>query len=136
MRERARTGRRGFRTHILVSVGSALIMLVSAYGFSGAVQFWRKCRSSDCCPGSHRGRLLEPGQFSATEYRHRTHYCRVPLDCFRNWARRGNWFLYGCCFCYLMVLINLIVLRSLENYFARKKSLRRLWVKGFTSRDF
>lgn len=36
--ERERVNRpAGFRTHILVCVGSALVMLVSAYGFSGAV---------------------------------------------------------------------------------------------------
>ena len=43
----------------------------------------------------------------------------------------GIGFYMGAAIATLMVLISLILLRSLEKYFARRRSLRRLWVRGF-----
>lgn len=123
----------GFRTHILVSVGSALVMLVSAYGFSGELFNF----GENVDPSRIAAQVVTGVGFlgAGTILRHGNTVTGLTTAA-SLWIVSGIGlavgigFYMGAVFATLMVLISLIVLRSLENYFARKKSLRRLWVKG------
>ncbi len=123
----------GFRTHVLVCVGSALIMLVSAYGFIGAL-------------GS-TNYVVDPSRIAAgvvtgigflgagTILRHGNTITGLTTAA-TIWVVSGVGlavgigFYVGAVVTTLMVLISLIVLRRLESTFARMKRLRRLWVRG------
>ena len=123
----------GFRTHILVCVGSTLIMLVSAYGFAGGA--------------AGDGVLYDPTRIAAnvvtgvgflgagTILRHGNTISGLTTAA-SLWIVSGIGlavgigFYAGALMTTLMVLISLILLRSLESSFARMKSLRRLWVRG------
>ncbi|NLX90765.1 MAG: MgtC/SapB family protein [Firmicutes bacterium] len=118
----------GFRTHILVSVGSALVMLVSAYSFSG----------ENVDPSRIAAQVVTGVGFlgAGTILRHGNTVTGLTTAA-SLWIVSGIGlavgigFYMGAVFATLMVLISLIVLRSLESYFTRKRCLRRLWVKGF-----
>lgn len=121
----------GFRTHILVCVGSALIMLVSAYGFSG----------------EETGVLYDPGRIAAqvvtgvgflgagTILRHGNTITGLTTAA-SLWIvsgiglALGIGYYAGALVATLMVLISLIMLRGLEASFSRMKNLKRLWVRG------
>jgi len=123
----------GFRTHILVCVGSTLIMLVSAYGFAGA--------------NAGDGVLYDPTRIAAnvvtgvgflgagTILRHGNTITGLTTAA-SLWIVSGIGlaigigFYAGALMTTLMVLISLILLRSLEGSFARMKNLRRLWIRG------
>lgn len=121
----------GFRTHILVCVGSALIMQVSAYGFAEGAA----------------GAFYDPGRIAAqvvtgvgflgagTILRHGNTITGLTTAA-SLWIVSGIGlavgigYYAGALMTTLMVLISLILLRSLEGSFARMKNLRRLWMKG------
>ncbi len=123
----------GFRTHVLVCVGAALIMLVSAYGF---VQK----------PGSPNY-IVDPSRIAAgvvtgigflgavTILRHGNTVTGLTTAA-SIWVVSGVGlavgigFYAGAVLSTLMVLVSLILLRSLESTFMRMKRLRRLWVRG------
>lgn len=124
----------GFRTHVLVSVGSALVMLVSVYGFSGEL--------------AHFGGGVDPSRIAAqvvtgvgflgagTILRHGNTITGLTTAA-TLWIVSGIGlavgigFYMGAVIATLMVLISLVFFRSLENNIARKKCLRRLLVRGF-----
>ncbi len=124
----------GFRTHILVSVGSALVMLVSAYGFSGEMSYF----GEGVDPSRIAAQVVTGVGFlgAGTILRHGNTVTGLTTAA-TLWIVSGIGlavgigFYPGAAFATLMVLVSLILLRSLESYFARKKSLRRLWVRGF-----
>jgi len=132
--ERERQNRpAGFRTHILVCVGSALIMLVSAYGFRGDL--------------AHVGDGVDPSRIAAqvvagvgflgagTILRHGNTITGLTTAA-SIWIVSGIGlavgigFYLGAVLTTFMVLFSLILLGSLEKYFTRMKRLRRLWVRG------
>lgn len=88
----------GFRTHFLVALGSALLMIVSQYGFFDVLKQPGVSRPESCgCTGGERYRL----------YRCRNDYFQSPrcarsddggqpLGCLRNWSGdRGRNVLAG-----------------------------------------
>ncbi len=123
----------GFRTHILVCVGSALVMLVSAYGFSGELAFL--------------GDGVDPSRIAAgvvtgvgflgagTILRHGNTITGLTTAA-SLWVVSGIGlavgigFYLGAVLTTMMVMVSLILLRSMEAAFARMKRLRRLWVRG------
>ena len=123
----------GFRTHILVCVGSTLIMLVSAYGFAGGA--------------AGDGIMYDPSRIAAnvvtgvgflgagTILRHGNTITGLTTAA-SLWIVSGIGlaigigFYVGALMTTMMVLISLILLRTLEGNFARMKNLRRLWVRG------
>lgn len=132
--ERERQNRpAGFRTHILVCVGSSLIMLVSAYGFSGDL--------------AHFGNGVDPSRIAAqvvtgvgflgagTIFRHRNTINGLTTAA-SLWIVSGIGlavgigFYVGALFTTLMVLMSLILLGGMENNFARMKRIRRFWIRG------
>ncbi|MDO9535023.1 MAG: MgtC/SapB family protein [Bacillota bacterium] len=132
--ERERQNRpAGFRTHILVCVGSSLIMLVSAYGFTGDL--------------AHFGDGVDPSRIAAqvvtgvgflgagTIFRHRNTITGLTTAA-SIWIVSGIGlavgigFYVGALFTTLVVLISLILLGSMEITFARMKRIRRLWIRG------
>ncbi|HHU76056.1 MAG TPA: MgtC/SapB family protein [Firmicutes bacterium] len=123
----------GFRTHILVSVGSALVMLVSAYGFSGGlIDFGVKVDPSRIAAQVVTGvGFLGAG----TILRHGNTVIGLTTAA-TLWLVSGIGlavgigFYLGAALATLAVLISLIMLRGMDSYFARKRCLRRLWVKG------
>lgn len=122
----------GFRTHILVCVGSALVMLISAYGF-GAV--------------TGEGVVNDPARIAAqvvtgvgflgagTILRHGSTVIGLTTAA-SLWIVSGIGlavgigFYAGALLATFMVLVSLILLRGLEGTFARVKNMRRLWVRG------
>lgn len=122
----------GFRTHVLVCVGSALIMLVSAYGMAGA---------------SGGTVVYDPARIAAqvvtgigflgagTILRHGNTITGLTTAA-SIWIVSGIGlavgigFYGGALMATFMVLLSLILLRNLEGSFARMKNLRRLWVRG------
>lgn len=122
----------GFRTHILVCVGSALVMLISAYGF-GAV--------------TGEGVVNDPARIAAqvvtgvgflgagTILRHGSTVIGLTTAA-SLWIVSGIGlavgigFYAGALIATFMVLVSLILLRGLEGTFARVKNMRRLWVRG------
>ncbi|RJX27258.1 MAG: MgtC/SapB family protein [Dethiobacter sp.] len=132
--ERERQNRpAGFRTHILVCVGSALVMLVSAYGFTGELE--------------HIGGGVDPSRIAAqvvagvgflgagTIIRHGNTITGLTTAA-SIWIvsgiglAAGIGFYLGAVLTTLMVLVSLIMFVSLENSFARMKRFRRLWIRG------
>ena len=123
----------GFRTHVLVCVGSALIMLVSAYGFVGEL--------------GNIGYVVDPSRIAAgvvtgigflgagTILRHGNTVTGLTTAA-TIWVVSGVGlavgigFYVGAVVTTLMVLVSLILLRGLESSFARMKRLRRLWIRG------
>ncbi len=123
----------GFRTHVLVCVGSALIMLVSAYGFA------RELGSA--------GYVVDPSRIAAgvvtgigflgagTILRHGNTITGLTTAA-SIWVVSGVGlavgigFYLGAILATTMVLVSLILLRGLESSFVRMKRLRRLWVRG------
>ncbi|HAP32120.1 MAG TPA: magnesium transporter MgtC [Firmicutes bacterium] len=122
----------GFRTHILVCVGSSLIMIISAYGF-GAM--------------TGEGVVNDPARIAAqvvtgvgflgagTILRHGSTVTGLTTAA-SLWIVSGIGlavgigFYAGALLATLMVLISLILLRGMEGSFARAKNMRRLWVRG------
>ncbi len=122
----------GFRTHILVCVGSALIMLVSAYGFTG---------------GTGDGIIHDPSRIAAnvvtgvgflgagTILRHGNTITGLTTAA-SLWIVSGIGLAIGIGFyasalmATLMVLASLILMRKFEGSFARIKNLHRLWARG------
>jgi putative Mg2+ transporter-C (MgtC) family protein len=132
--ERERQNRpAGFRTHILVCVGSALVMLVSVYGFTGEL--------------AHIGDGVDPSRIAAqvvagvgflgagTILRHGNTITGLTTAA-SLWIVSGIGlavgigFYLGAVLTTLMVLVSLMMLLRLENSFARMKRLRRLWIRG------
>lgn len=123
----------GFRTHVLVCVGSALIMLVSAYGFVEEM--------------ANIGYVVDPSRIAAgvvtgigflgagTILRHGNTITGLTTAA-TIWVVSGVGlavgigFYLGAVVTTLMVLFSLILLKGLEGSFARMKRLRRLWVRG------
>lgn len=123
----------GFRTHILVCMGSALVMMVSAYGFAG-----------ERVPGVG---LADPSRIAAqvvtgvgflgagTILRH-GNTVRGLTTAASLWIVSaiglavGIGFYLGGVAATLLVLLSLVLLRGLEGTFIRMKRLKRLWVKG------
>jgi len=122
----------GIRTHILVCVGATLIMLVSAYGFTGSG--W----------GDH----VDPARIAAqvvtgvgflgagTIFRHGSTITGLTTAA-TLWLVSGIGLAVGIGY-YLgagvvtaIAIINLTLLRSMEKIFNKRKKLRRFWVKGF-----
>ena len=123
----------GFRTHILVCVGSALIMLVSAYGFSGG--------------GALYARVVDPSRIAAqvvtgvgflgagTIFRHGSTVTGLTTAA-TLWLVSGVGlavgigYYAGASIATVMAIISLALLRGLDRHFDKKKRLHRLWVKG------
>lgn len=126
----------GFRTHVLVCVGSALIMLVSAYGFTKEL--------------SGTGYVVDPSRIAAgvvtgigflgagTILRHGNTVTGLTTAA-TIWVVSGVGlavgigFYLGAVVTTLMVLVSLIMLRGLEGTFARMKRLHRVRVRGVDS---
>ncbi len=122
----------GFRTHILVCVGSALLMMVSAYGFSGQVG---------------DGFISDPGRIAAgvvtgigfigagTVLQQRGGI-RGLTTAATIWVVSGVGlaigvgFYLGAVITTVFVLISLLLLRRLEGSFFSRKSLKRLLIKA------
>jgi len=123
----------GFRTHILVCVGSALIMLVSAYGFSGS--------------GVITAQAVDPSRIAAqvvtgvgflgagTIFRHGSTVTGLTTAA-TLWLVSGVGlavgigYYAGASIATVMAIISLALLRGLDRHFDKKKRLHRLWVKG------
>jgi len=122
----------GFRTHILVCMGSALIMLVSAYGFVAM---------------TGEGVTIDPTRIAAqvvtgvgflgagTILRHGSTITGLTTAA-SLWVVSGIGlavgigFYAGALLSTLMVLVSLFLLRGMQGSFARVKNMRRLWVRG------
>lgn len=120
----------GFRTHILVCVGAALAMMVSAYGFS-----------------DFQGYMVDPSRIAAqvvtgvgflgagTILRHGSTITGLTTAA-SIWIVSGIGlaigigFYLGAVVATLMALISLIMLRSIEGPLAKIKRLRRLMIRG------
>lgn len=123
----------GFRTHILVCVGSALVMLVSAYGFTGDLAYL----GDGVDPSRIAAQVVTGVGFlgAGTILRHGNTITGLTTAA-SLWVvsgiglAAGIGFYIGAVLTTFMVLASLIVLRSMEASFARMKRLRRLWIRG------
>jgi len=120
----------GFRTHILVCVGSALVMMVSAYGFT-----------------DFQGYLVDPSRIAAqvvtgvgflgagTILRHGSTITGLTTAA-SIWIVSGIGlaigigFYLGAVVATLMALVSLVMLRSIEGPLTRAKQLKRLLIRG------
>ncbi len=122
----------GFRTHILVCTGSALIMMVSAYGFSGLLG-----------PGfvSDPGRIAAGvvtgiGFLGAGTIIQQRGGVRGLTTAATIWVvsgiglAAGVGFYAGAVFTTIFVLISLLSLRRFEKYFFSRRRMKSLLVKG------
>jgi len=132
--ERERQNRpAGFRTHILVCVGSTLVMLVSVYGFRGELAFI----GDGVDPSRIASQVVAGVGFlgAGTILRHRNSVTGLTTAA-SLWIVSaiglavGIGFYLGAILATMMVLLSLVAFLSLENSFARMKCLRRLWIKG------
>ncbi len=132
--ERERQNRpAGLRTHILVCVGSALIMLVSVYGFRGDLAVI----GSGVDPSRIAAQVVTGVGFlgAGTILRHGNTITGLTTAA-SIWVVSaiglavGIGFYVGAALATAMVLGSLVFLRSMEVTFARMKSLRRLWIRG------
>ncbi len=122
----------GFRTHVLVCVGSTLIMLVSAYGLAGA-----SGGTAVYDPARIAAQVVTGVGFlgAGTILRHGNTIIGLTTAA-SIWIVSGIGlavgigFYGGAIMATLMVLVSLILLRGLEGSFTRMKNLRRLWVRG------
>ena len=86
----------GFRTHFLVALGSALFMIVSAYGFEGALSSPSLGRVACGGTGGQRYRFHWRGYDyfpEERECRSRSDYCRRPVG--DSCHRSGLWRWYA-----------------------------------------
>ena len=108
--ERKATAGWRFRTHILVCLGSALMMLISIYAFSGIL------------PGSGKaGRKLSAGSvwrrhhYEGGHYHQGPYHCSKPLGCQRLWPAVGSGFYLSAVAATALAVLTLMYLDSIEH---------------------
>jgi putative Mg2+ transporter-C (MgtC) family protein len=119
----------GFRTHILVSLGSALITLISIYGFS---DFMHE-QNVRFDPSRISAQIVSGIGFlgAGTILRHGTSVMGLTTAA-SLWVVAaiglavGAGFIYGAVLTTVLVLVSLELLNRLENVFIRKRQLRVL----------
>lgn len=123
----------GFRTHILVCVGSALVMLVSSHGFYQELGV-----GTGLDPSRVASQVVTGVGFlgAGTILRHGNTITGLTTAA-SLWVVSGIGlaigvgFYAGAALATLAVLVSLLLLGSLENTFLRLKRYRRLWIRGF-----
>lgn len=124
----------GFRTHILVCVGSALIMMVSSHGF------YREfiAVGSGLDPSRVAAQVVTGVGFlgAGTILRHGSTITGLTTAA-SLWVVSGIGlaigigFYGGAVMTTMAVLVSLLLLGGLENAFSRMKRYRHLWIRGF-----
>ena len=123
----------GFRTHVLVCLGSTLVMLVSAYGFTGGSFYWR----TGVDPSRIAAQVVTGVGFlgAGTILRHGTTVTGLTTAA-SLWVvsgiglALGIGFYLGAFVTTVLVLLSLVIFVQLEHSVVRFSRYKRLWIRG------